>query len=180
MARISFTGGPNTTRQVPYNSAENFTEVSLKLGGKSPFIVFDDANIESAVNGSIASIYGATGQTCVAGSRLYLRNGIADQFLDRMTALARDIRIGAPLLEETQMCPLYTIGQLEKIEREVAHAQIEGGELLCGGKRLQGLEGNYYEPTIIACPRQDLRIMDTELFDPVLSVLRFKNEAEVI
>ncbi len=180
VARISFTGGPSAARQVLYNSAENFAEVSLELGGKSPFIVFDDANIESAVNGSIAGIFGATGQSCVAGSRLYLQDGIADQFLDRMTALARDIRIGDPLLEETQMGPLCTIGQLEKIEREVAHAQSEGGELLCGGKSPQGLEGNYYEPTIIACPHQDLRIMDTELFGPVLSVLRFKDEAEVI
>ena len=180
VARISFTGGPAAARQVLYNSAENFAEVSLELGGKSPFIVFDDANIESAVNGSIAGIFGATGQSCVAGSRLYLQEGIADQFLEMMTSMARDIRIGDPLLEETQMGPLCTIGQLEKIEREVAHAQSEGGELLCGGKRPQGLDGNYYEPTIIACPRQDLRIMDTELFGPVLSVLRFKDEAEVI
>ncbi len=180
VARISFTGGPGAARQVLYNSAENFAEVSLELGGKSPFIVFDDANIESAVNGSIAGIFGATGQSCVAGSRLYLQEAIADEFLDKMTSMAREIRIGDPLLEETQMGPLCTTGQMEKIEREVAHAQSEGGQLLCGGKRPQGLEGNYYEPTIIACPRQDLRIMDTELFGPVLSVLRFKDEEEVI
>ncbi|MDD9926267.1 MAG: aldehyde dehydrogenase [Rhodospirillaceae bacterium] len=180
VARISFTGGPTAARQVLYNSAENFAEVSLELGGKSPFIVFDDANIESAVNGSIAGIFGATGQSCVAGSRLYLQEGVADAFLEKMTVQARDIRIGDPLLDETQMGPLCTTGQLEKIEEEVAHAQREGGELLCGGKRPQGLQGNYYEPTIIACPRQDLRIVDTELFGPVLSVLRFKDEDEVI
>ena len=180
VARISFTGGPSAARQALYNSAENFAEVSLELGGKSPFIVFDDANIESAVNGSIAGIFGATGQSCVAGSRLYLHEDIADEFLEMMISMARDIRIGDPLLEETQMGPLCTTGQMELIEREVAHAQREGGQLLCGGKRPQGFDGNYYEPTIIACPRQDLRIMDTELFGPVLSVLRFKDEAEVI
>jgi acyl-CoA reductase-like NAD-dependent aldehyde dehydrogenase len=180
VARISFTGGPNAARHVLHNSANNFAEVSLELGGKSPFIVFDDVNIESAVNGAIGGIFGAAGQSCVAGSRLYLQENIADEFLQRMTALARSILIGDPLAEETQMGPLCTAGQLENIEREVAHAQTEGGEVLCGGKRLEGLDGLFYEPTIIACPRQDLRIVDTELFGPVLSVLRFKDEEEVI
>ncbi len=180
VARISFTGGPNAARQVLYNSAENFAEVSLELGGKSPFIVFEDADVESAVNGSIAGIFGATGQSCVAGSRLYLHEDIADEFLERMTALAQNIRIGDPLAEETQMGPLCTIGQLQNIEREVAYAVSEGAKVLTGGKRPEGMKGNYYEPTILDCPRQDLRIVDTELFGPVLAVQRFRTEAEVI
>jgi acyl-CoA reductase-like NAD-dependent aldehyde dehydrogenase len=180
VARISFTGGPGAAKHVLYNSAENFAEVSLELGGKSPFIVFDDANIESAVNGSIAGIFGATGQSCVAGSRLYLHEDIADEFLEKMVALAKDIRIGDPLAEETQMGPLCTVGQMECVEREVARAQEEGGTILCGGKRPEGLGGNYYEPTIIECPRQDMHIVDSEMFGPVLSVLRFKTEEEVI
>ncbi len=179
--RISFTGGPTSARHVLYNSAENFAEVSLELGGKSPFIVFEDADIESAVNGSIAGIFGATGQSCVAGSRLYLHQDIADQFLDTMVKLAGDIRIGDPLAEETQMGPLCTTGQLDNIEREVAFAQEQGARLLYGGKQPDGMgEGLYYEPTIIECPRQDLQIVDTELFGPVLSVIRFKDEQEVI
>ena len=180
VARISFTGGPGAAKQVLYNSAENFAEVSLELGGKSPFIVFDDANIESAVNGSIAGIFGATGQSCVAGSRLYLHEDIADQFLDRMVGLAKDIKIGDPLLEDTQMGPLCTLGQLARVEAEVAKAQVQGGTILCGGKRPEGLRGNYFEPTIIDCPRQEMDIVDTEMFGPVLSVLRFKTEQEVI
>jgi len=180
VARISFTGGPGAARHILHNSTKNFAEVSLELGGKSPFIVFDDANIESAVNGSIAGIFGATGQSCVAGSRLYLHEDIADEFLDRMVALAKDIRIGDPLAEDTQMGPLCTQGQLECVEREVAFAQEEGGTLLCGGKRPKGMSGTFYEPTIIECPRQDMRIVDTEMFGPVLSVLRFKTEEEVI
>ena len=180
VARISFTGGPGAAKQVLYNSAENFAEVSLELGGKSPFIVFDDANIESAVNGSIAGIFGATGQSCVAGSRLYLHENIADQFLDRMVGLAKDIKIGDPLLEDTQMGPLCTLGQLARVEAEVAKAQVQGGTILCGGKRPEGLRGNYFEPTIIDCPRQEMDIVDTEMFGPVLSVLRFKTEQEVI
>lgn len=162
------------------NSKQSFAEVSLELGGKSPFIVFDDANIESAVNASIAGIFGATGQSCVAGSRLYLHEDIADEFLARMIAQARQIQIGDPLLEETQMGPLCTVGQLEHIKAEVAQAQTEGGTILTGGKQPKELGGLFYEPTIIDCPRQDLRIVDTELFGPVLCVQRFKTEDEVI
>ena len=180
VARISFTGGPGAARHVLYNSAENFAEVSLELGGKSPFIVFDDADIESAVNGSIAGIFGATGQSCVAGSRLYLHEDIADAFLERMVALAGHIRIGDPLEEDTQMGPLCTQGQLHHIEAELAHAQSQGAHLICGGKQPAGMGGTYFEPTIIECPSQDLRIVDTELFGPVLSVLRFRTEGQVI
>ena len=180
VARVSFTGGPNAARHVLENVKRNFAEVSLELGGKSPFIVFDDANIESAVNASIAGIFGATGQSCVAGSRLYLHEDIADEFLEKMTALTRQIVIGDPLAEETQMGPLCTTSQLENIQREVAHAQEQGGKVLTGGKQPEGMGGLFYEPTIIECPRQDLRIVDTELFGPVLSVQRFKAEEEVL
>ena len=180
VARVSFTGGPNAARHVLENVKRNFAEVSLELGGKSPFIVFDDANIESAVNASIAGIFGATGQSCVAGSRLYLHEDIADEFLEKMTALTRQIVIGDPLADETQMGPLCTIGQLENIRREVAHAQEQGATILAGGKQPDGMGGLFYEPTIIDCPRQDLRIVDTELFGPVLSVQRFKTEEEVL
>ncbi|MEM9138559.1 MAG: aldehyde dehydrogenase [Pseudomonadota bacterium] len=180
VARISFTGGPGAARHVLENSKNNFAEVSLELGGKSPFIVFDDANIESAVNASIAGIFGATGQSCVAGSRLYLQDSIADAFLDRMVAQAREIRIGDPLAEETQMGPLCTTGQRDLIEAEIAHAQSQGAKVLTGGKRPNGMDGLFFEPTILDCPRQDLRIVDTELFGPVLCVQRFKTEDEVV
>jgi (Z)-2-((N-methylformamido)methylene)-5-hydroxybutyrolactone dehydrogenase len=179
--RISFTGGPGSARHIIHNSAENFAEVSLELGGKSPFVVFEDADIESAVNGSIAGIFGATGQSCVAGSRLYLQENIADRFLETMVERARAIRIGDPLAEETQMGPLATEGQLARIEAEVAHAQEQGGTLLTGGRRpAEPNRGFFYEPTIIGCPEQKMRIVDTELFGPVLSVLRFKAEEDAL
>ena len=180
VARISFMGGPGAARHVLDNSKQNFAEVSLELGGKSPFIVFDDANIESAVNGSIAGIFGATGQSCVAGSRLYLHEDIADEFLEKMVALTKQIRIGDPLADETQMGPLCTLGQRDNIEREIEHAVSEGATVLAGGKRPDGMDGEFFEPTILDCPRQDLRIVDTELFGPVLCVQRFKTEDEVI
>jgi len=179
--RVSFTGGPESARHVIRNSANNFAQISLELGGKSPFIVFDDADIESAVNGSIAGIFGASGQSCVAGSRLYLHDKIADAFLDKMVARTKAIRIGDPLEEDTQMGPLATQGQIDRIEKEVAFAIEEGGEVLAGGRRPPGHnQGLFYEPTIIACKSQKMRIVDTELFGPVLSVLRFSSEEQVI
>ena len=181
VARVSFTGGPDSARHVVRNSAENLAEVSLELGGKSPFIVFEDADLESAVNGSIAGIFGASGQSCVAASRLYLQERIAERFLDEMVRRAGRIVIGDPLEEDTQMGPVATTAQLDRIEREVALAVEEGGTILHGGQRpAQPNRGWYYEPTIIDCPRQSMRIVDTELFGPVLSVLRFKSEEDVI
>ena len=180
VARVSFTGGPGAARQILRNSAENFAEVSLELGGKSAFVVFDDADLESAVNGSVAGIFGATGQSCVAGSRLLLQEGIADDFLERIVALARSIRIGDPLEDETQMGPLCTEGQLAHIQGQVALAEEQGGRILTGGRQPEGLAGTYFEPTIIECPSPSLTIVDTELFGPVLSVLRFRTEGEAV
>ena len=179
VARVAFTGGPQSARHIIHNSAENFAEVSLELGGKSPFIVFDDADIDSAVNGSVAGIFGATGQSCVAGSRLYLHESIADAFLERMVAIAKNIKIGDPQADDTEMGPLCTSGQLSHIQEQIALAQTEGGTVLTGGAQ-PDLEGLYFEPTIIDCPRQDLTIVDTELFGPVLSVQRFSDEDEVV
>lgn len=179
VARVAFTGGPESARHIIRNSAENFAEVSLELGGKSPFIVFDDADIESAVNGSVAGIFAATGQSCVAGSRLYLHEDIADEFLERMINIAKDITIGDPQADETEMGPLCTEGQLAHIEAQVALAEQEGGKILCGGKRVEA-KGLYFEPTIVSCPEQTMSIVDTELFGPVLAVQRFKTEDEVV
>ena len=180
VSRISFTGGPRSAQNIIKNSAENFAEVSLELGGKSPFIVFDDANLESAVNGSIAGIFGATGQSCVAGSRLYLHESIADKFLEKMLKIVRSINMGDPLEEVTQMGPLCTLGQIKNIESELKTAKAQGGQLLCGGSRPENLEGYFFQPTIISCPDQSLKIVDTELFGPVLSVLTFREEEEVV
>jgi acyl-CoA reductase-like NAD-dependent aldehyde dehydrogenase len=180
VARISFTGGPVSAQHVIRNAAENFAEISLELGGKSPFIVFADADLDSAVNGSVSGIFAATGQSCVAGSRLYLHENVADEFLEKMVAIARSIRIGDPAAEETEMGPLCTKGQLEHIQREIAHAQSEGARVLTGGAQPSDKKGLFFEPTIVECPSQNFRIVDTELFGPVLSVIRFRDEDEVI
>lgn len=180
ISKIAFTGGPVAAQQVIHNSAKNFAGLTLELGGKSPVIVFDDVDIDSAVNGALGAIFGATGQSCVAGSRLYLQQTIADAFLEKMVKKAKQIVVGNPMDAKTQMGPLCTQGQLDHVIREVAYAETEGGVILCGGKQPEDCYGQYFEPTIIDCPSQDMRIVDTELFGPVLSVLRFDNEAEAL
>lgn len=181
VARVSFTGGIPAARQIMRNAAENLAQVSLELGGKSPILVFDDADLESATNGVVAGIFGASGQSCVAGSRLYLQESIADKFLDKLVGRAKDIVIGDPLSETTQMGPLATAAQLSHIEANVAKAIEQGGTVLAGGRRPRDFNnGWFYEPTIIDCPTQDMQIVRTELFGPVLSVLRFKTEAEAL
>ena len=181
VARIAFTGGPSTARHVVRSSAENFATVTLELGGKSPIVVFDDADIDSAVNGIVAGNFGATGQSCVAGSRVLIQASIFDQILERVAERARRIRIGDPLDLETEMGPLATRAQRDHIETVIQRSLAGGGQLVTGGRRpAQHPQGWYFEPTIIACAQADVPSAREELFGPVLSALRFETEAEAI
>ena len=181
VARVAFTGGPETARHVVRNTAENFAHLSLELGGKSPFIVFADADLDSAANGVVAGIFGASGQSCVAGSRLFLEAPIYDEMVERLTAKAAAIRIGDPLDRATEMGPLCTAAQVERIEQALAASLGAGGQLLCGGRRPQGLsEGFFFEPTMVACETSEVVVAETELFGPVLSVFRFDGEDEAV
>ena len=125
--KVAFTGGPETARHIIRNSAENLSEVSLELGGKSPVAVFDDAHQENAINGITAGIFGASGQSCIAGSRLYLQKGIYDEFLDKLTKRAEKIKIGAPMDPDTEMGPLSNYKQLEIIEKNIKKTTEQGG-----------------------------------------------------
>ena len=179
--RVSFTGGPETARHVIRNSAENFAEVSLELGGKSPVMVFEDADLESAVNGVLLSIFSASGQSCVAGSRLLLQESIREEILSRVVEKAAQIRIGDPLDDNSQMGPLATEAQLSNIQSTLADATANGADLRYGGNTPPGLEtGWYIEPTIVDCPHQDISIVRNELFGPVVSALGFKDETEAL
>jgi aldehyde dehydrogenase (NAD+) len=181
VARVAFTGGPETARHIVRNSAENFAVVSLELGGKSPILVFDDADVEGAVNGIIAGNFGATGQSCVAGSRVFIQSGIRQQILDKLVERAGQICIGDPLADDTQVGPLCTREQLDHISAAVKDAVQEGATLLFGGKRPDGLDGGwYYTPTILDCPHQDIRTVREEMFGPILSALSFESEDEAI
>ncbi|MEX3959043.1 aldehyde dehydrogenase [Trinickia sp. EG282A] len=181
VSRIAFTGGPETARHVVRNSADNLAAMSLELGGKSPVLVFDDADLDSACNAVVAGIFAATGQSCVAGSRLLVQRGIHDALLERLIARARAIRIGDPQDAATEMGPLATLRQLEHIQG-VLHASVEaGGRVVVGGSRPEALKaGHYFLPTIVDCPHARVPSVIEELFGPVLSVVTFDTEAEAI
>lgn len=181
VARVAFTGGPDTARRVVKNTANNFAVTSLELGGKSPIVVFEDADIDGAVNGLIAGNFGATGQSCVAGSRVFIHDRVHDQILERLVARSKTIRIGDPLEETTDMGPLATRRQLDHIAASVKTAVAEGAELLHGGRQPgQPARGWYYEPTILACPDQNVTTVREEMFGPVMSALRFGDEEEAV
>ena len=179
--KIAFTGGPETARHIIRNSAENLSEVSLELGGKSPVAVFDDANQENAINGITAGIFGASGQSCIAGSRLYLQKGIYDEFLKKLVERAEKIKIGAPMDTGSEMGPISNLKQLEIIEKNIKLTVEQGGKIRCGGKRHPfSNEGYYFPPTIIECDNHNLPTAENELFGPILSVMKFNKEEEVI
>jgi len=179
--KVAFTGGPETARHIIRNSAENLSEVSLELGGKSPVAVFEDANQENAINGITAGIFGATGQSCIAGSRLYIQNNIYEEFLNKLTKRAEKIKIGAPMDADTEMGPLSNFKQLETIEKNIKLTVDQGGKIKCGGKRHSfSNKGYYFPPTIIECDNHNLPTAENELFGPVLSVMKFNTEDEVI
>lgn len=179
--RISFTGGVDTARHIIPQTAANIASMSLELGGKSPVVVYDDADIDTALLGVVTAAYAASGQSCAAGTRLLLQSGIYDRLLPRLVERVARIRVGEPESDDTHMGPLATLGQRDRIERHLADTIAAGGELLLGGRRPAAFnKGWYFEPTIVACPHQDFSIVRNELFGPVLSVLRFDNEAEAI
>jgi len=179
--RIAFTGGPETAKHIVKNSAENLSQVSLELGGKSPVVVFNDAEQENALNGITAGIFGASGQSCIAGSRLYIQSKIYDDFLDKLVNKAEKIKLGAPMDKDTQMGPLNSFKQLENIEKNIKATVEQGGKIRCGGKRSNISNKGYYFPaTIIECKNHNLPAAENELFGPVLSVMKFDTEEEAI
>jgi acyl-CoA reductase-like NAD-dependent aldehyde dehydrogenase len=179
--RIAFTGGPETAKNIVKNSAENLSQVSLELGGKSPVVVFNDAEQENALNGITAGIFGASGQSCIAGSRLYIQSGIYNEFLDKLVAKAEKIKLGAPMDKDTQMGPLNSFKQLENIEKNIKATIEQGGKIRCGGKRSNISDKGYYFPaTIIECENHNLPTAENELFGPVLSVMKFDTEDQAI
>ncbi|RQS09111.1 aldehyde dehydrogenase [Burkholderia sp. Bp8998] len=178
--KVAFTGGPETARQIVRNTANNLAKVSLELGGKSPFIVFADTDIQSAVNAQVAAIFAASGQSCVAGSRLLIEASVKERFLSLLVERVSRIRVGSPDERETEYGPLCTERQLRNIEAVVASSVRQGAKVLAGGKRL-ARDGYYYAPTILDCTGvEHADSITTELFGPVLSVDTFDSEQEAI
>ena len=181
VARVAFTGGPDTARHIVRNTAENLAHTTLELGGKSPVVVFDDVDLDSATNAIVAGIFAASGQSCVAGSRLVVQRSIKDALVERLAAKAREIRIGDPGDMETEMGPLATAAQRDHIEDVLERSIEAGAKIVCGGRRPDGVErGYYFEPTIVDCDGATSPSAIEELFGPVLSVLSFDDEAEAV
>ncbi|MBY3121976.1 aldehyde dehydrogenase [Rhizobium leguminosarum] len=179
VAHVAFTGGPETARHVVRNSAENLASTSLELGGKSPFIVFADADLESAANAQVAGIFAATGQSCVAGSRLIVERSIKDKFVALLREKAEAIRIGAPLDMATEVGPLATKRQQDNIGALIAKSIESGARLVTGGRKIDG-DGYYFPPTILDCDDVASPSLVEEFFGPVLSVVSFETEAEAL
>ena len=181
VARIAFTGGTEVARHIVRNSAENFAHVSLELGGKSPMIIFEDCNIDGAVNGIIAGNFGASGQSCVAGSRVFIQRSIHSKVVELIKQRAKKIIVGNPLDSKTQVGPLATIHQVERASKVINDSVKQGANLVFGGKPPSQLkEGWYFEPTLLDCTSQEFDCVKTELFAPVISVIAFDTEEEAI
>ncbi len=177
--RIAFTGGPETARHVVRNSAENFAVTTLELGGKSPIIVFEDADLDGAANGLIAGNFGASGQSCVAGSRAIVHSSILDQLAETIETKMRDVRIGDPLDATTHVGPLCTKTQIETIKQTLAKSKDQGARIRFGGAPLDR-PGNYMAPTLVECAGPDTETLKVEMFGPVMSLLPFDTEEEAI
>lgn len=181
--RVSFTGGTTTGKHIAHIAADKMMPVSLELGGKSPTMVFEDADLDHAVAGVLYGIFSSSGESCIAGSRLFVARGIYDTFIERLAAGAAALRVGDPADERTQLGPLITPRHRDSIESYVAMGVADGGQIRTGGIRPSGelfARGNYYLPTIIEGLTNEQRICQEEIFGPVLVAMPFDNEEDLI
>ncbi|OZA76533.1 MAG: carnitine dehydratase, partial [Azorhizobium sp. 39-67-5] len=183
VAKINFTGGDAGGRAIAAAAGKRLVSSILELGGKSPNIVFADADLDRAEAGVLAGIFAAAGQTCVAGSRAYIQRPIYDRFVERLVSRAKGIVLGDPMKAETQMGPVATSAQLAKDESMVRQAVADGAEILFGGGRARVAEfpdGYFFSPTILHNVEATNCLVRQEVFGPVLAVIPFDDEAEVI
>ncbi|KAA0892722.1 aldehyde dehydrogenase [Pusillimonas sp. ANT_WB101] len=183
VAKISFTGSDATGRIINEKAARLLKHTSMELGGKSPNVVFEDADLEQAVFGAISGIFAATGQTCIAGSRLLVQRSIHDEFVKRLLEVARSARMGDPMSADTQVGPVTTPPQFKKVLDYIDVAKKEGATVVLGGKKGTAPEcgnGWFVEPTIFTGVRNDMRIAQEEVFGPVLSIISFEDEADAL
>ncbi len=178
--RIAFTGGPDAARHVVRNSAESFAVTTLELGGKSPIIVFDDADVDAAANGLIAGNFGASGQSCVAGTRGFVQRGVFDRIIAAVTEKSKDLVVGDPHDASTHLGPLCTTAQVARIETTLAVAREQGAEIVFGGMRPEGLSPHFFQPTLVRAADAETETLKVEMFGPVMTLLPFDTEEEAI
>ncbi|WP_439522995.1 aldehyde dehydrogenase family protein [Marivita sp.] len=183
IGKVSFTGGTSTGRHLAHVAAEKLMPISLELGGKSPTIVFEDCDEDQAIAGVLFGIFSSTGQSCIAGSRLFVQRSIFDRFVAKLVQATKALKIGHPFDADTQVSSMVHADHREAVEGYVQQALDEGGEILTGGARPEGVgldDGAYYRPTIIAGLDNSARTCREEIFGPVLVVLPFDDEDDVI
>jgi acyl-CoA reductase-like NAD-dependent aldehyde dehydrogenase len=181
LSKISFTGSTVTGSRIAAAAASRFIGTTLELGGKSPNIVFDDANVANAATGVVAGIFAAAGQVCVAGSRVLVQRGVYDELLERVTERARAIQIGDPLDAGTDLGPLAFKAQQEKVSSYVELGRTEGAKVLTGGRATDaGLGGYFYEPTVLVEVDNGMKVMRDEIFGPVAAIMPFDGEEDAI
>ncbi len=178
--KITFTGGGATARHVARAAAENLTPLVLELGGKSPQLVFDDADLDAATNGILAGIFAAGGQTCVAGSRAYVQEGIAEEIISRVVARAETIKLGDPADVATEMGPAASDAQRDRIIAMIDQARAEGATIAAGGVVDPDLGGRFVRPTVITDVTNQTTIVREEVFGPVLTIQTFTDEADAV
>jgi len=180
--KIAFTGGTKTGRSIMLDAATNLKKISLELGGKSPNVVFADADFDTAIDYALFGIFANAGQVCSAGSRLILQRSLHDRFLERLVERANKIRVGDGFDPRSEMGPIISPVHRERVENYIATGVEEGAKLLCGGKRLGGelADGNFIAPTIFGNTSPSMRIVREEIFGPVLVVQTFEDEADAI
>ncbi|MCT8268997.1 aldehyde dehydrogenase [Afifella sp. JA880] len=181
VSKIAFTGSDIGGQKVYETAAKQIKHVSLELGGKSPNVVFEDAEIDAAVMGAISGIFAATGQTCIAGSRLLLQRSIHDRFVERLLEVAREAKIGDPMLADTNVGPVTTPAQYRKVLDYIEIARAEGAKCVLGGKPVEGQPGGQFvEPTVFTGVSNEMRIAQEEVFGPVLAVIPFEDEEDAV
>jgi aldehyde dehydrogenase (NAD+) len=183
VAKVAFTGSDRTGTLLYQTAAKGLKRVSMELGGKSPNIVFDDAHLDNAVKGVISGIFAATGQTCIAGSRLLVQSSIHDQFVDRLVAFAKTAKMGNPMNPDTQVGPVTNPPQFRKVLDYIDIARGEGAKPVLGGGRATRPEcgdGWFVEPTIFTGVKNSMRIAQEEVFGPVLAVIPFQDEEDAV
>jgi succinate-semialdehyde dehydrogenase/glutarate-semialdehyde dehydrogenase len=177
--KLTFTGSTRVGKLLYAQSANTMKKLSLELGGNAPFIVFDDADLDAAVEGALASKYRNSGQTCICTNRFYVQHGVYDEFARRFAERVRALKIGNGLEPGVEQGPLINIAAVQKVESHIADAQAKGGRILTGGQR-HPLGAQFFEPTVIADATDDMLIAREETFGPVAALFRFSHEQEAI
>ncbi|WP_417450227.1 NAD-dependent succinate-semialdehyde dehydrogenase [Kordiimonas sp.] len=177
--KLTFTGSTEVGRILMRQCADDIKKISLELGGNAPFIVFDDADLDAAVDGAMASKYRNSGQTCVCANRLYVQDGVYDAFVDKLAARVAEMKVGNGAEEGVVQGPLINDEALDKVEEHIADALSKGAELVLGGQRHE-LGGSFFEPTLLRNVTKDMKVAREETFGPVAPVFRFTDEADVV